>query len=97
VVTPGVDAHVHRPVTTGTETRNSDCRSRPARLTRSPGLSAASPSLELVGAHCHIGSQISSLDVFETAARRLVAFVSGLGGLPELNLGGGPRRAVPAR
>jgi diaminopimelate decarboxylase len=53
------------------------------------------PSLELAGAHCHIGSQISGLDAFETAARRMVAFVAGLGGLPELNLGGG--HAVPYR
>ena len=53
------------------------------------------PSLELTGAHCHIGSQISGLEGFETAARRMVAFLAGLGGLPELNLGGG--HAVPYR
>ena len=94
-VTPGVDAHVHRAVTTGTEDQKF-------------GLSIASgeaavvarrirwePALELSGAHCHIGSQIAGLDGYETAARRMVAFIARLGGLPELNLGGG--HAVPYR
>ena len=94
-VTPGVDAHVHRAVTTGTEDQQfglsiaagaaADIAHRILRL----------PSLELTGVHCHLGSQITSLDAFETAARRLVAFMAGLGGLPELNLGGG--HAVPYR
>jgi diaminopimelate decarboxylase len=53
------------------------------------------PSLELVGVHCHVGSPITSLDRFETAARRLVAFMADLGGLPELNLGSA--HAVPDR
>ena len=94
-VTPGVDAHVHRAVTTGTEDQQfglsiasgaaADVAHRILRL----------PALELAGVHCHIGSQIISLDGFEAAARRLVAFMAGLGGLPELNLGGG--HAVPYR
>jgi diaminopimelate decarboxylase len=53
------------------------------------------PSLELVGLHCRIGSQITGPDGFETAARRLVAFTARLGGLRELNLGGG--HAVPSQ
>ncbi len=88
-VTPGVDAHVHPAVTTGTEDQKfglsiasgaaADLARRIRRL----------PSLELAGVHCHLGSQITSLDSFTEAARRLVAFMAGLGGLPELNLGGG--------
>ena len=50
---------------------------------------ARQPSLELAGADCHLGSQITSLDGYEAAARRLVAFAASLGGLPELSLGGG--------
>jgi diaminopimelate decarboxylase len=94
-VTPGIDAHVHRAVTTGTEDQKfglsiasgaaADLAHRIRRL----------PSLELAGVHCHLGSQITSLDSFTEAARRLVAFMAGLGGLPELNLGGG--HAVPYR
>jgi diaminopimelate decarboxylase len=94
-VIPGVDAHVHRAVTTGTEDQKfglSIASGEAAGVARSI---LREPSLELAGVHCHIGSQITRLDDFETAARRLVAFMAGLGGLPELNLGGG--HAVPYR
>ncbi|GAA4487864.1 diaminopimelate decarboxylase [Actinoallomurus oryzae] len=88
-VTPGVDPHVHRAMATGLEDQKF-------------GLSLASgaagdvvrrvlgqPALALAGLHCHLGSQIGEPDGYETAARRLVAFMAGFGGLPELNLGGG--------
>jgi diaminopimelate decarboxylase len=94
-VTPGVDAHVHEAMTTGTEHQKFG-------LSISSGAAAnvvrhvlSQARLELVGLHCHIGSQITDLNGFETAARRLVAFMAELGGLPELNLGGG--HAVPYR
>jgi diaminopimelate decarboxylase len=50
--------------------------------------------LELVGLHCHIGSQIYELGAFEAAARIMLEFYAhlqkGLGApLDELNLGGG--------
>jgi diaminopimelate decarboxylase len=94
-VTPGVDAHVHRAVTTGTEDQKfglsiaSGAAADVARRIR------RQPALDLAGAHCHLGSQITALDGFAEAARRLVAFIASLGGLPELNLGGG--HAVPYR
>ncbi len=50
------------------------------------------PSLELVGLHSHIGSQIFDADGFAESARRLLALHAELGAaapLPELNLGGG--------
>ena len=53
----------------------------------------ALPFLELTGVYCHLGSQISSIERYETAARRLVALAAKLGGVSELNLGGG--HAVP--
>ena len=86
---------MHKAVTTGTEDQKfglsiaSGAADSLARRIR--GL----PSLELAGVHCHLGSQITSLDSFTEAARRLVAFMAGLGGLGELNLGGG--HAVPYR
>ena len=94
-VTPGVDAHVHPAVTTGTEDQKFGLSIASGEATHVARRIRREPSLELVGAHCHIGSQISSLEGFETAARRMVAFMAGLGGLPELNLGGG--HAVPYR
>jgi diaminopimelate decarboxylase len=94
-VTPGVDAHVHPAVTTGTEGQKFGLSVASGEADQVARRILREPSLKLAGAHCHVGSQISSLDVFETAARRLVAFAAGLGGLPELNLGGG--HAVPYR
>lgn len=49
-------------------------------------------SLEFVGLHCHIGSQIFSTDAFRESARRLLGVYAALGEaapVPELNLGGG--------
>lgn len=51
------------------------------------------PALELVGVHCRIGSQRACPDRLEAAAKRLVDFTAGLGGLPELHLGCDQRRA----
>ena len=50
------------------------------------------PSLELVGPHTHIGSQIFDASGFAESARRMLALHAELGAdapLPELNLGGG--------
>ena len=94
-VTPGVDAHVHRAVTTGTEDQQFGLSIASGAAADVAHRILRQPALELAGVHCHIGSQITSLDGFEAAARRLVAFMAGLGGLPELNLGGG--HAVPYR
>ncbi|WP_072313021.1 diaminopimelate decarboxylase [Agrococcus sp. Marseille-P2731] len=53
----------------------------------------ALPSLELVGLHTHIGSQIFDHEGFAASARRMLALHAELGAdgqqLPELNLGGG--------
>jgi diaminopimelate decarboxylase len=46
---------------------------------------ARSPRLELVGLHCHIGSQLLELDPFRRAVRALAR----LGSFPVYNLGGG--------
>src|SRR5450759_3411004 len=54
----------------------------------------ALPSLELVGLHCHIGSQIFDTSGFRLAAHRMVGLLAEVRAehgveLPELNLGGG--------
>ncbi len=52
------------------------------------------PSLDLVGVHSHIGSQIFDTSGFEVAAHRAVELLADVRArhgieLPELNLGGG--------
>ena len=58
----------------------------------------AHPELELVGLHCHLGSQVTRPQAFEVAARRLIGLMAAVQNrhgvaLAELNLGGG--HAVP--
>ncbi|MUK02155.1 diaminopimelate decarboxylase [Vibrio cholerae] len=54
----------------------------------------AHPGINLLGVHCHIGSQIFEPEGFELAAQRLLGFLAGVRDrhgveLPELDLGGG--------
>ena len=98
-VTPGVDAHTHKAVATGVEDQKFG-------FSLSTGAAADAvrqvlhwqltdkPTLELAGLHCHLGSQITSVDVFAEAARRLIALMAWIRDeyrviVPELDLGGG--------
>lgn len=100
-VTPGVSGETHEAITTGTEGQKfgfslrSDVRDNVARAVAAV---LAQPSLRLVGMHCHIGSQVSRVDRYEEAARRMIevlVHVRETHGvtLDELDLGGG--HAVP--
>ncbi len=97
-VTPGVDAHAHRAVATGVEDQKFGFSLTSGAAADAVWRVLTHPELELVGLHCHLGSQITHLPAFEVAARRLVGLMAdvqnqhGLA-LAELNLGGG--HAVP--
>jgi diaminopimelate decarboxylase len=93
-VTPGVEAHTHEYIETGTEDskfgfglQNGDAL-RAVRRVIDRGL------LRFAGLHCHIGSQVFRLDSFAAAADHMVGLVQTIetdAGITvdELNLGGG--------
>ncbi len=93
-VTPGVDAHTHDAVTTGTEGQKFGLSIESGAAAEAVRRILAVPKLELVGLHCHIGSQITQVAPYEQAARRVLRFLSAIRDehgvvLPELNAGGG--------
>lgn len=87
-ITPGVHVHTHDYVSTGQDDSkfgfnlgNGDAQSAIDRA-------RASQAMELVGIHCHIGSNVFSAENFAAAAEVMVnLFLST--GLSELTLGGG--------
>lgn len=87
-VTPGVEAHTHEFVMTGQEDSKFGfgLASGAAEKAVQRGLTAS--SVELVGLHAHIGSQVFVADFYEQAVAALAPFVN-RHGLPELSVGGG--------
>jgi diaminopimelate decarboxylase len=94
-VTPGVEAHTHEYIETGTEDSKFGFPVRPGDALEAARRVAASPHLDLVGLHCHIGSQIHVLQSYAAAAGIVVGLAAaveaaaGPGVVKELNLGGG--------
>lgn len=101
-LTPGVHAHTHEFIATAHEDQKFGL-SMAADTTEQAGLSAAEeavaaasahPGIDLLGLHCHIGSQIFEPDGFALAAEKLLRFLAVMQEkysivMPELDLGGG--------
>ena len=87
-VTPGIHAHTHEYIATGQDDSkfgfnlaNGDA-ARAVERVRSTGCG------ELIGLHCHIGSNVFAVESFARAARVMADFARPFG-LPELTMGGG--------
>ena len=87
-VTPGVEAHTHEYVRTGQVDSKFGFGLESGDAARAVDRVIGSPTLELVGIHAHIGSQIFLLRSFEKAVEVLAGFVKPLD-VEELCLGGG--------
>jgi diaminopimelate decarboxylase len=87
-VTPGVEAHTHEYVRTGQVDSKFGFGLESGDATAAVERVVASPWLDLVGVHAHIGSQIFLLRSFEKAVEALAGFVKPLD-VDELCLGGG--------
>ena len=93
-ITPGIDPHTHKAVVTG----NVDSKFGTAIITGQAldivKYALSLDNVELMGFHCHIGSQILETGPFEEAADIMVKFIADVKSATgfeaaELNLGGG--------
>lgn len=108
-LTPGVHAHTHEFIATAHEDQKfglsmapgtasagfaSAGNGAPSMAEEAVAAAAGHDSIELLGVHCHIGSQIFEPEGFEAAAVKLLGFVAEMRAaygveLAELDLGGG--------
>jgi diaminopimelate decarboxylase len=92
--TVGVEAHTHEFIATAHEDQKFGFSLADGDVHEAVRRVLAAPSLELLGVHSHIGSQIFDTSGFEVAAHRVVGLLAAVRDehgveLPELNLGGG--------
>ena len=87
-ITPGVHAHTHEFIATGQDDSKFGFNLGNGDAHRAIGRMRRSPSVQLEGVHCHIGSNVFEASNFAKAAEVMAAFATPLD-LPELVLGGG--------
>jgi diaminopimelate decarboxylase len=93
-VTPGVEAHTHEFIETGTEDSKFGFGLDSGEALAAVRRVVAGGRLHFAGVHCHIGSQVFRLDSFERAVEKMVGLVRAIEvevgvSVEELNLGGG--------
>lgn len=90
-INPEVDAHTHAKITTGMAENKFGIRMQD--LEEAAIHCQQCEHIQFMGIHCHIGSQITDMQVFATLAERintLVARVQAIGiDVPHINVGGG--------
>jgi diaminopimelate decarboxylase len=97
-VTPDIDVHGHRAITTGISDQKFGFTLDGDHAADAVKRVLAHPILDLVGLHCHIGSQVSDPALYGEAIHRMIAAMADIRArhgviLTELNIGGG--HAIP--
>ena len=87
-ITPGVHAHTHEFISTGQDDSKFGFNLANGDAARAVERARRSASVELVGLHCHIGSNVFEAASFAKAAEVMAGFAVPLD-LPHLVLGGG--------
>jgi len=87
-ITPGVHAHTHEYIATGQDDSKFGFNLATGDAERAGHRASASSSVNLVGFHCHIGSNVFAAASFAKAATVMAEFVAPFA-LPQLVLGGG--------
>ncbi|WP_020496073.1 diaminopimelate decarboxylase [Sciscionella marina] len=95
-VTPDVDAHTHRSIATGVRGAKFGFDLRSGEAAEAVDRVLRSANLELLGLHCHIGSQVCGVDSYEAAVRFMAGLLADIRErfgvcLPVLDIGGGFR------
>ncbi|MBW0019784.1 MAG: diaminopimelate decarboxylase [Mycobacterium sp.] len=93
-VTPDVDIHGHRAVTTGISDQKFGFSLYDDHADDAVRRVLAHPILDLIGLHCHIGSQVTDPALYGEAIHRMIAAMADVRArhgvlLTELNIGGG--------
>ncbi|MFM7095325.1 MAG: diaminopimelate decarboxylase family protein, partial [Actinomycetota bacterium] len=87
-VTPGIHAHTHEFISTGQDDSKFGFNLANGDAMRAIERCRAAKSIDIVGVHFHIGSNVLDADLLGRATGVMVEFFSTLG-LPELTVGGG--------
>jgi diaminopimelate decarboxylase len=87
-ITPGVEAHTHEFVMTGQDDSKFGFGVASGAADQAFRRAHASPAVELVGMHAHIGSQVFVAESYEKAVDVMAPFLV-THALPELSIGGG--------
>ncbi|MFD3926028.1 diaminopimelate decarboxylase [Streptomyces sp. NPDC058614] len=93
-VVPGIAAGGHTKIRTGTEDQKFGLSITDGSAQHAVTRILDQPHLELVGLHCHIGSQVTTVKPYVAAVRRMVGLLARIRDqhgvtLPQLNIGGG--------
>ncbi len=93
-VKPGIDAHTHEFIKTGQIDSKFGFALENGEAFDVVQKACTLTNINIVGLHCHIGSQIFEIEPFEEAAKVMMGFISDIRdklglSIDELNLGGG--------
>lgn len=93
-VTPDIDIHGHPAVTTGVAGQKFGLTLSGGHAAEAVRRILRTPNLDLVGLHCHLGSQVTDPALYGEAVRRMIAAMADIRNserliLGELNIGGG--------
>ena len=93
-ITPGIDPHTHRAVVTGNVDSKFGSAIATGQALQIVEAAINAKNIDLIGLHCHIGSQIFDIEPFSDAADIMVRFIAEIKEklgfeIRELNLGGG--------
>lgn len=92
-IKPGIDAHTHEFVMTGQIDSKFGVALETGEAMEAYKTAKQMKNLNIIGVHCHIGSQIFDIEPFEHAASVMMGFIADLKSegieIEQMNLGGG--------